>query len=288
MKKLVFWVAVFSCCFSASAQPPAAKPLPGDDLKHRIERLEERVQALENTPRSHGTPPAPSHGVHPEHPASPPGAAPEAGRGGRRLHVRDHKVRYLNIGYVWQKLTPSDEGLRAESDYGVSLSWGRTYYLHPKPLLGMIRIGLDWSWLDANYANYSLRWKDGTGSQYPEPSRYFNPEAHQADIGMSIGPSVTVNPVGGLKAAVYARFTPSCSLVILEEETHADFAGFFNVGASVAWNAFSVGLEGRWGKAKYGGASLAGEDDSERGPELPGTPRRLKTSSLRLYFGFRF
>lgn len=268
MKKLVFWLAVFSCCFSASAQPPVAKPHPGDNLRHRIERLEERVQALE-----HATPTSPKEDVR------------KIVR--QELHeerIWDSRSRYLNIGYVWQKLTPSDEGLRAESDYGVALSWGRTYYLYRKPLLGMIKIGLGWSWLDVNYANYSLRAKSG----FSGPRLPVDPSAHQADIGMSIGPSVTVNPVGGLKAAVYTRFTPSCSLVILEEETHADFARFFNVGASVAWNAFSVGLEGRWGKAKYGGASLTGEDDSEQGPELPGTPRRLKTSSLRLYFGFRF
>ena len=206
----------------------------------------------------------------------------------RQDRLWDGRSRYLNIGYVWQKLSPSEGDLRAESNYEVSLSWGKTYYLHRKPLLGMLKIGLDWSWLDVGYANYSIV---RTGGTSPGGSGYgprFNAGAHQADIGMSMGPSVTVNPVESLKAAVYARFTPSCSLVILEDETYADFVGFFNVGASVAWNAFSIGLEGRWGKAKYGGASLAGEDDSEWGPELQGSPRRLKTSSLRLYFGFRF
>lgn len=33
----------------------------------------------------------------------------------------------------------------AENDFGVSISWGKTYYLHKKPLLGMLKFGLDWS-----------------------------------------------------------------------------------------------------------------------------------------------
>lgn len=271
MKKIVFCLSGFLCCLSVSAQPPAPKPRPGDDLRHRVERLEERVQALE-----HATPTPPA----------PPG---EDVRKivQEELHeerIWDGRSRYLNIGYVWQKLKPTNEALQAESDYGVSLSWGRTYYLHRRPLLGMVKIGLDWSWLDVNYANYSLTSKSGlAGTELP-----VNLGAHQVDIGMSIGPSVTVRPIGGLKVSAYGRFTPSCSLAILEEQTHADFVGFFNVGASVAWNAFSVGLEGRWGKAKYGGALLSGEDGEERVPDIQGSPSRLKTSSLRLYFGFRF
>ena len=47
------------------------------------------------------------------------------------------------------------------------------------------------------------------------------------------------------------------------EETCADFVGVFNAGTFAAWNTFSTGLEGRWGKTKYGGTSLAGENDSE-------------------------
>lgn len=59
-------------------------------------------------------------------------------------------------------------------------------------------------------------------------------------------------------------------------------------GASVTRNAFPVGLKGHWEKAKSGGGSLAGEEDADRVPELQESPRRLKTSSLRLYFGFQF
>ena len=44
---------------------------------------------------------------------------------------------------------------------------------------------------------------------------------------------------------------------------------------------------GRLGKTKYGGTSLAGENDSEWVPEFQGSPRRLKTSFLRLYFVFQ-
>ena len=38
---------------------------------------------------------------------------------------------------------------------------------------------------------------------------------------------------------------------------------------------------------RFGGTSLAGENDSEWVPEFQGSPRRLKTSFLRLYFVFQ-
>ena len=67
------------------------------------------------------------------------------------------RAKYFNIGYVNQKLIYKDFDMPdMKNDFGVSLSWGKTYYLHKKPLLGMLKFGLDWSWVDLNYAQYSL------------------------------------------------------------------------------------------------------------------------------------
>lgn len=70
----------------------------------------------------------------------------------------------------------------------------------------MIRFGLDATWFDLNYTNYKLeyRWEDNYDEEEePETSNF-----HQAEIGMQVGPSVTVNPVGKLNVNAYFRFAP--------------------------------------------------------------------------------
>ena len=47
-----------------------------------------------------------------------------------------------------------------KSDFGAAIVWGKTYYLHKKPLAGMIKFGIDWSWMDLNYAQYKLETYD--------------------------------------------------------------------------------------------------------------------------------
>ncbi|WP_417192432.1 hypothetical protein [Alistipes putredinis] len=52
----------------------------------------------------------------------------------------------------------------------------------------------------------------------------------------------------------------------------------------MAWKVISVGVEGRWGQAKYNGFSL--EDADLEG--ISSTKTKLKTNSVRFYVGFRF
>lgn len=55
-----------------------------------------------------------------------------------------NRSKYFNLGYVKQSLVFKDFGdEKLKNDFGVSISWGKTYYLHKKPLLGMLKFGLD-------------------------------------------------------------------------------------------------------------------------------------------------
>ena len=65
------------------------------------------------------------------------------------------RAKYFNIGFVKQSLTSKDDYIKYKSEAGVNITWGKTYYLHKKPLWGMVKIGLDWSWMDFNYVKYS-------------------------------------------------------------------------------------------------------------------------------------
>lgn len=204
-----------------------------------------------------------------------------------------NRAKYFNMGYVKQTLTGQDGG-ELKSDLGASISWGRTYYLHRKPLFGMLKFGLDWSWLDLNYAKYGLGdyagngYDDGEGPYEGEDwvDEDFPTTAHHAEIGMSFGPSVTVNPVGHLKASAYFRVTPSFSGIYIDD-FGSGYATFFNVGGAISYKAISLGVETRWGQSKYKNLVEGGYDEVTD-EELPSPKVKLKTKSLRFYISFRF
>lgn len=93
----------------------------------------------------------------------------------------------------------------------------------------MIRFGLDATWFDLNYTNYKLeyRWEDNYDEEEePETSNF-----HQAEIGMQVGPSVTVNPVGKLNVNAYFRFAPSFSALYDDDTLLGNYASYFVTGA---------------------------------------------------------
>ncbi len=92
------------------------------------------------------------------------------------------RAKYFNLGYVKQTLTDKSTGIELQSDFGVSLSSGKTYYLHKKPLAGMIKFGLDWTWMDLNYAKSTLPELD------PETGSVDESAVHQAEFSMQFGP----------------------------------------------------------------------------------------------------
>lgn len=198
------------------------------------------------------------------------------------------RAKYFNIGYVSQKLINKDYDVPAlKNDFGVSLSWGKTFYLHKKPLFGMLKFGLDWSWFDVNYAQYSIQEQfEMDSGEYSESS---TTSAYHGEYGMQFGPSVTINPVQDLKISLYFRVTPSFSFMYIDGFNY-NYATFLNFGGAIAWKVISVGVEGRWGSAKYNGIDINEFDlDSEEFPlNFTTSKTKMKTSSIRFYIGFRF
>lgn len=182
-----------------------------------------------------------------------------------------NRAKYLNLGYVNQTLTETKPGREYISDMGFSLSWGKTFYLHQRPIADMVKFGLDWSWLDVNYVKYAMSGENsGMG---------------QVDAAMQIGPSVTVNPVDRLKAGLYFRVSPSYSGILHDDLTHG-YATFYNFGLTLAWRVLSFGVEFRRGGAEYNTVGL--ETDDEDIPSLSTGKTQLDTRTTRFYFGFRF
>lgn len=91
------------------------------------------------------------------------------------------------------------------------------------------------------------------------------------------GPSLTVNPVHHLKIGGYFRVTPSYSLLYMDETVHHHYVTFCNAGCTLAWKVLSVGVEWRWGTAKYDGLKFdesAFDEDDPDGRRHPVGRRR--------------
>lgn len=270
MKKFVFFI--FTCIFPLGIY---AQDIPADSgnvnkvdsLTRAVDELSAKMQKMEDDERD------------------------EAIWGKRR--------KYFYIGYMNQTLTHQDiPGLEWKSDFGFSLGMGRTYYLHKKPLFNMLKFGLDVTWLDLSYAKYSLP----KGWEEPEESgEYADDEdldlgTHQVEFGLHLGPSITLNPVDHLKLNGYFHFIPSGSMIVLNDEANISYVSNFAVGAAVSYKVISLGIESRWGKAKYSSFSVdedaAGYEDMEEDLNMDDVlvkgKNRMKTKSLRFFLTFRF
>ena len=224
--------------------------------------------------------------------------------------------KYMNIGYVSQSLTRKENGGGTwKGEWGFFYGQGRTYYLHKKPILGMIKFGIDWTFYDMNFVkyrdNFGVFGEDaaylGYGDYYYEDG-YLPPipeegeetegskDMYQMEISTQVGPSVTINPVSYLKVSGYFRVAPSYSMLKANDELYHCYGTFFALGGSVSFKFISLGIEGKWGNTKYNNIDLGNleeeenwDEDASMGDMLRGKNDKIKwrTGSMRFYISFR-
>ena len=68
----------------------------------------------------------------------------------------DFRRKYRNFSFSGMKLMSPDGGGSLDANFGAAFTSGRTYFLHSRPILGLMKIGLDATWVDLNYSNYTL------------------------------------------------------------------------------------------------------------------------------------
>lgn len=160
------------------------------------------------------------------------------------------RKKYFNLGYNMEDLKDDDASSELSRKFGASMTIGRTFYLHKNPILGMIKFGLDWSYIDLNAAGYNYKYtyvnnENGNSSNNIETDEY---GIYKMELGMQFGPSVTVNPVDYLKVNVYFRYSPSYS-VILDDgfQFNGSYGSYMNFGLAVSYKVISLGYEMRWG-----------------------------------------
>ncbi len=185
----------------------------------------------------------------------------------------DMRLKYLNLGFPIMKTTmPNSPTLK--SDFGISLTVGRTYLLHKNPIGNVLYFGIDATWFDINYTKYKLE---------PEDTMYDICNFHQLEIGVQVGPSLTIKPAKNLLLHGYFRYAPSYSALVSKEEesVHGNYASMFVGGGSISYRFISVGVEKRFGKSKY--KDFTGIYDREYS-----SSDKTKFSGVRIYLSFRF
>lgn len=206
----------------------------------------------------------------------------------------------IRLGYTFQTLEYED-GAELEQKMGFNLSKNWSIYLHKKPIADRIKFAIDLG-LSTNYVKYdeSDEWKEAfrdehedilDGEDVPELG------IHQVDLGVAIGPSITVRPFGDWRLNAYFHVTPAGSILINDDEVSASFVPFLDYGIEASWRWLGVGVEMRQGKGKYKDmtSKIAEEfipDDVPGGIDeyMPESDEKikLKTKAIRVYLSIRF
>ena len=209
--------------------------------------------------------------------------------GAGQISAQEPKLRkgYFNLNYAAQQMSANYEGLEfkyPKSKIGAGFTVGRTFFLHKEPLAGLVRIGLDATFFDLNWAQYDFEGlnDDGEGTVEIEIG------THQLEAAVGIGPSVTISPVKRLNIQGYFRFMPSYSLLYQDETLFGNFGAFFATGGSVSFGAIGVGAEARFGSCKYKNIKSADDFDKETSSMPDEDMGKLKTNGMRVYLTFRF
>lgn len=163
-----------------------------------------------------------------------------------------------------------------KSNYGASFSVGKTFFVHKKPIVNMIYFGIDATWFDMTYTNYKIQdIDDGYIDIYSD---------HQIEIGMQVGPSITITPISNLnkfKIHGYFHYAPSFSGLYMDDSFYGNYATFFTGGASVSFGVIGVGIEARFGNCKYKSFSDDGEEETLANS-------KINHKGFRTYISFRF
>ena len=64
----------------------------------------------------------------------------------------DFHRKYRN--FSWSQNTMASGGDKQKSELGFAFTSGRTYFLHGKPIAGLLKVGIDATWADINYTKY--------------------------------------------------------------------------------------------------------------------------------------
>lgn len=135
------------------------------------------------------------------------------------------------------------DGWKMKSNIALNYTNGRTFYLHEDEIIDMIRIGIDGTFTDFTYANYTRT--------LPFEGKKRDYKFNQFDYALNVGPSAHIEPIDDVLVHTYFRYAPAYSLLFGDKQVYGNYATYFLTGFSVSYNFISLGFEGRWGNCLY-------------------------------------
>lgn len=192
------------------------------------------------------------------------------------------RKKNIIIGYSQQTLSP-EFGNEFKSDFGAFFGSTRNIYLHRKPVAGLMKFAIDLG-SDINYVKYKDQEGDyNFGNGYDDYDELEDMGLHHIDIGIPVGPSVAINPVKHLRIDAYFHFVPSYSMLLLDDSFNSAFSPIFKCGGEVSYKVIGIGVEARFGNAKY--KDLMSDPNDETADPVK---MKYKTNGVRFYINFKF
>lgn len=179
-----------------------------------------------------------------------------------------------------------------KSDYGFSLTAYHSYWLY-KPGNGRFRLGIDVAWVDLNYYNYKVNTTTLDGMT-------FHTSFHQGDIGIQGGIGMNFNITRDVRLHFRTCYNPAFSGIIQSSKIHGAFGNYGLCGLQLTWKHIGLGIDFRYGSAKYKNFSIFEDDENESYAEdadinvtVPGTVEtsghiKTKLFSIRSNIVFNF
>lgn len=223
------------------------------------------------------------------------------------------KGRFLRLGYSFSQTGTQFDPVE-KGQYSFFLTKGTTYRFPKRAWGNMVKVGIDAVWFDMQFSKYkgpysNLDWtSDFDETRLPG----YDPDDEDADgfdlnlgrmgisFGMGVGPNVSVAPfalssVKGLqplRASVYFHYAPTFQLFAKSQdgdmEVSSAFVNMMNFGGNITYRAISIGVEGRWGKAKFKPLDFGSLFEDEEGESLGTQKYTRKFANTRLYLQFSF
>lgn len=155
--------------------------------------------------------------------------------------------KYSQLSYGQNTFIHND--WKMKSDLEINYTHGRTFYLNEDEILGLIRFGIDGTWTDFTYTQYTRTLPvEGINEGYK-----FN----QFDYALNVGLSVHINPVDDLYVHTHFRYAPAYSLLTGDKQIYGNYATYFMTGLSVSYRFIALGFEGRFGGCNYNNIASA-------------------------------
>lgn len=201
----------------------------------------------------------------------PSPAAADEGQSAPTIHYQP-VTSFTNLGFINTRMR-QDGFPKLKSNFGLSLEKGHSYYLW-KPMNGRLGLGIDAVWTALNYTNYKINMLTQSGDMD-------NYSIHEMEVGLQAGLGVNFCITKHLGVHLSGRYFPCYSMLYDGDRFQGAFGNFGIASLSVNYRFIGLGIEARFGRAKYKNIlDLDPEDydlDYDEGAPIEGN-KKIKTT----------